>query len=391
MLKLGLAFPATIVAAWAYAAWSLKKDRLTRYDEGELPPAFDAPLSPQYRQQMDVALKLPQAARGKAQGQIARARSAVDHLGDGSHGVEIIPTSAGGVPGEWVMAPNSVASGRLLYIHGGGFVAGSPRSHRKIIAGIAKRAGLAVLAIDYRLMPENRRIHAIEDCRNAYLWMTETGPDGPSPASFVAVAGDSAGGNLALMLAAWARDEGLRMPARIVALAPGTDTGLDSPSMRRNRKTDAMLGPTFGKALVLPTWVLFWIGWGIWRIKPTDPRLSPLRGDLSRLPPTLLQVSDSEMLRDDSLRYYRKTRSSGSPVILQRWANCEHAFQTFLGSDVPEADHALSLIAQFLVGADGPDSAASQAPAQAAGRGQPAGGTGSRKRAGAGRVTKLTG
>lgn len=356
-MKLGLAFPATIVAFWAYAAWSLKKDRLTRYDNGELPPVFDAPLSAEYQEQISAVLKLPRSSGRKVREQLADARAMVDHLGGRDHGVEVVPTNAGGVPGEWVIAPNSVPDLRLLYIHGGGFVAGSPKSHRRITSEIAKRTGISVLAIDYRLMPENKRIHSIEDSRNAYRWMIENGPEGPSSASVLAVAGDSAGGNLTLMVSAWARDEGLRAPDRVVALAPGTDTGLTSPSMRRNVTTDALMGPTFGKALILPTWVLFWIAWGIWRIKPTDPQLSPLRGDLSQLPPTLLQVSESEMLRDDSLRYYRKARGSGSPVTLQRWANCDHAFQTFLDSDVPEADHALSLIAEFLVPAQGKEGA----------------------------------
>lgn len=348
-MRLGLAVPATIVTFWAYAAWSLKKDRLSRYDEGELPPVFDAPLSPEYQEQISAVLKLPQSTGQKARKKLADVRAMVDHLGGRDHGVEVAPVNSEGVSGEWVMAPNSTPDLRLLYIHGGGFVAGSPKSHRRITSEIAKRTGYSVLVIDYRLMPENRRIHSIEDSQNAYRWMIENGPEGPSSASFLAVAGDSAGGNLTLMVSAWARDEGLRAPDRVVALAPGTDTGLTSPSMRGNVTTDALMGPTFGKALILPTWVLFWIAWGIWRIKPTDPRLSPLRGDLSRLPPTLLQVSESEMLRDDSLRYYRKARSSGSPVTLQRWANCDHAFQTFLDSQVPEADHALSLIAQFLV------------------------------------------
>lgn len=349
MLKFGLAFPTAIVAFWAYAAWSLKKDRLSRYDNGELPPVFDAPLSAEYQEQISVVLKPPRSKGRKVKEQLADARAMVDDLGGRDHGVAIVPACAGGVAGEWVVAPNSVPDLRLLYIHGGGFIAGSPKSHRRITSEIAKRTGYSVLVIDYRLMPENKRIHSIEDSRNAYRWMIENGPEGSSSASFLAIAGDSAGGNLTLMVSAWARDEGLRAPDRVVALAPGTDTGLVSPSMRRNVATDALMGPTFGKALILPDWALFWIGWGIWRIKPTDPQLSPLRGDLSRLPPTLLQVSESEMLLDDSLRYYRKARSSGSPVTLQRWAYCDHAFQTFLDSNVPEADHALSLIAQFLV------------------------------------------
>jgi acetyl esterase/lipase len=97
------------------------------------------------------------------------------------------------------------------HIHGGAFD-GRPKSHRRLTTKFSEITGGAVLAIDYRLMPENRRMDGIGDCRTAYRWLLENGPDGRSPATKVWVAGDSAGGNLTLSLIAWVRDAGLRPP-----------------------------------------------------------------------------------------------------------------------------------------------------------------------------------
>jgi len=254
---------------------------------------------------------------------------------------------AGGVPAEWVLAPGADGSRRTLYIHGGAFVMGSPRSHRTLTSQFSALTGGAVLAIDYRLMPENRRMAGIEDCRNAYRWMLDHGPDAAKPASAVFVGGDSAGGNLTLSLIAWVRDQGLRAPDAAVALSPLTDATMASPSMRTNIASDAMLGPLFGRLARVPRALLLWIGWWQNRINPRDPLLSPLRGDLSRLPPLLLQASECEMLLDDSRRYANRAAAAGSPVTLQTWAHMVHVWQIF-NPELPEARQALQEIGKFL-------------------------------------------
>ena len=115
-----------------------------------------------------------------------------------------------GVQAEWVLAPNANPNARLLYLHGGAFYVGSRLSHRQLTAEFAKRTGLSVLAIDYRLMPENKRREGIEDCQTAYQWILHNGPGVEGPCDTVFIAGDSAGGNLTLMMTAWIRDQGLR-------------------------------------------------------------------------------------------------------------------------------------------------------------------------------------
>ena len=339
---------AALVFAWGYARYNLSKDGLDRFDHIELPPVMATPLSPAYRARLASLLDVGPQPDGLKQ-KLTNARAIVDAWGEGDFGVEVVAVDAGGVSAEWVLAPCSDPAQRLLYIHGGGFYIGSAKSHRRITSELAKRAGVSVLAVNYRLMPENRRADTITDCQAAYHWVIDHGPDGMNNSKLLAIAGDSAGGSLALMLAAWARDQKLREADAVIAMAPATDAGLQSPSLRSNVATDPILGPVFSVVSRLPETLLFYINWWLLRVRPTDTRISPVRGDLSRLPPTLLQVSTAEMLLDDSIRYFQKARSCGSPVVIEQWTERAHVFQAF-GADVPEADEALACASEFLRG-----------------------------------------
>ncbi|MFV0277492.1 MAG: alpha/beta hydrolase, partial [Parahaliea sp.] len=240
---------------------------------------------------------------------------------------------------------------RLLYIHGGAWLAGSPVSHRSVTDKLARLTGCAVFSLDYRLMPENSRRDGIEDCREAYRWIRHHGPGGESEAVFVAVAGDSAGGNLTLSLVAWIRDVGLPQVNAAVALSPATDGALDAPSLVQNLPTDPMIGPNFGYLTRIPRPLLWWSNWLTTRYMPSDPTVSPVRGDLGGLPPILLQVSEAEMLLDDSRRYALRAQQAGSPVELQSWPHMVHVWQIF-NPELPEAEEALVRVAQFLQGVE---------------------------------------
>jgi acetyl esterase/lipase len=268
-----------------------------------------------------------------------------------------VPVDAGGVPAEWVLSPGADPARRTLYIHGGAFMMGSPRSHRTLTTQFSAMTGGAVLAIDYRLMPEHPRRAGIEDCRIVYRWLLANGPDGAAPAQTMFVAGDSAGGNLTLSLIAWARDSGQRAPDAAVALSPLTDATLAGPSIRGNVHSDAMLGPMFGKMARVPRAIMLWLGWLQTRINPSDPLVSPLRGELSRLPPVLVQASETEMLVDDARRYVNRARAAGSPVRLQTWNHMVHVWQIF-NPELTEAREALAEIARFLAEAAPPRSPA---------------------------------
>lgn len=280
--------------------------------------------------------------------QLAMLRSYMESMfADCQLDAEFIPVHAGGVPAEWVLAPGADPDRRALYIHGGAYTMGSPLSHRVITSKFSEISGGAVLAIDYRLMPENRRIAGIEDCRTAYRWILENGPDGPSPPKCLFVAGDSAGGNLTLSLIAWVRDQHLRAPDAAVALAPQTDATFGSPSLKVNLATDAMLGPMFAPLTKVPRSVLVWAGLFQNRMRPCNPTISPVFGDLSNLPPLLIHASESEMLLDDSIRYFNKATSAGSPVTLQTWGHAVHVWHIF-HPNLTEAREAFEEIRMFL-------------------------------------------
>jgi len=280
--------------------------------------------------------------------QLQLLRDYMDNMGmDVPFDGEVIPVDAGAIKGEWLIPPGADTRNRVLYIHGGAWMMGSPLSHRAITTRYASITGGAVFSLDYRLMPENTRQQGIDDCREAYRWILDNGPGGAEPARDVVISGDSAGGNLTLSLINWIRDEGLPAPTAAVALSPATDGTFASPSMKENVETDHMLGPMFGKLLKVPRWILHWIALFNNRVRPSHPMVSPIYADLSGLPPTLVHVSAHEMLLDDAVRYVNKARAQGSPVELQAWNHMLHVWHIFV-ADMPEAQEAFAEIEAFI-------------------------------------------
>jgi len=260
---------------------------------------------------------------------------------------EFIPVDVEGIHGEWVVAPGADTRRRMLYIHGGAWVMGSPLSHRAITTHYARLIGGAVFALNYRLMPEHTRQAGIDDCRAAWRWLQDNGPREINSPKQLFISGDSAGANLALSLIAWIRDEGLRAPDAVVVLSPPTDGTFTSPSIKINLTTDQLLGPLFSKFNLVPRWMLQWGSFFNNRIRPSHPSVSPVFGNLAGLPPTLVQASDAEMLLDDAVRYVNKAQAAGSPVVLQTWRNMVHVWHIFV-VDLPEAQEAFSAIDDFL-------------------------------------------
>ncbi len=350
MFELVLVLVVAAAGVWAVGRWHLRGADLSTHDRetGERFSRGDAP-GPEIQAVIaslggvqDVLRGVPMRQRNVV------LRKYLDGLfADRVLDVSIAPADCAGVPGEWVLAPGADPARRTLYIHGGAFVMGSPKSHRTLTSQFSALTGGAVLAIDYRLMPEHPRRAGIEDCRTAYRWLLEHGPSGAAPAQAVFVAGDSAGGNLTLSLIQWVRDQRLRAPDAAVALSPLTDATLSSPSLRANIRSDPMLGPLFGPMARVPNTLLLWFGWMQTRIRPCDPVISPVRGNLAGLPPVLLQVSEVEMLFDDSRRYANRAQAAGSPVTLQRWSHMVHVWQIF-NPELPEAREALAEIGRFL-------------------------------------------
>lgn len=273
-------------------------------------------------------------------------RDYMDHLNDGLElASEIRPCQQ--PPGEWVIAPGADTRRRVLYIHGGAWSAGSPRSHRAITDRFSQLANAAVFAVDYRLMPENRFMAGVQDCQEAYHWLVQNGPDGPEDLDFLVVAGDSAGGSHTLALIAWIRDQGLRQADAAIALAPSTDLTLTAPSNKNNIKTDALLGPMAEGLAKIPLPVAWWVILAGFRVSPSNPLASPLRGELHNLPPTLIHATDQEMLLDNAKRYATRARNAGSPVELHIWPGLVHVWPMFR-QQLPEAEEAFEDIQAFL-------------------------------------------
>ncbi|MEJ2532511.1 MAG: alpha/beta hydrolase [Halioglobus sp.] len=332
----------------------LRGEDLRRFDS---PPgqSFDAGHEPSDEHDQVVAslsVGIAPIRREPRRKQLALMRDYMDGISEGLDlPAAITPADAGGVPAEWVIAPGADSDRRVLYLHGGAFVMGSPRSHRNLTNRFSEVAGAAVLAIDYRLMPEHPRMAGIEDCRTAYRWLLENGPAGPGAPHRVFVAGDSAGGNLTLSLSAWIRDSGLRQPDGVVALSPPTDSTLGSPSLKANMETDAMLGPMFRGLARVPRPLLWWFTWIQSRMSPKNPVISPVFGDLSGLPPTLVHASEAELLFDDARRYVNRAAAAGSPARLQSWAHVVHVWHMFY-PQLTEARDAWEEIGKFVAECD---------------------------------------
>lgn len=340
----------TVSAPWLLARWVMRRDdHLARFDEPAHATMKDpAEVGPEVDEVVEL-LRSSASSRSSTDRseRRRRVRAWLDELGARvEHDCEVVPVRTTACRGDWVVPPGADLSRRVLYLHGGAFEAGSPTSHRGITTRLAERTGMPLFVVDYRLAPEHTRQDALDDVDGAWELLCAQGPDGGGDLRAAFIAGDSAGGNLALGLSHRCRDGRVRTPDGVVAFSPMTDSTFASPSWHENIATDPFLGPGFAQFVELPREVLVLGLWAATRIRPDDPRVSPLLDDLSGLPPTLVQASASEMLRDDAVRYARAAQAAGSPVELQLWPEMVHVWQAF--ADLPEAHEALDEATAFL-------------------------------------------
>ncbi|MBO2460430.1 alpha/beta hydrolase [Actinomadura violacea] len=307
-------------------------------------------------------------------GSIRTARSAVDAasllMRTGSR-VRIVPLDdprieSGGdrpVRGEWVVARDASeapAEGAVLYLHGGGYVVCSPRTHRPITARLAVDTGLPVLVPRYRLAPEHPFPAPLEDAVAAYRWLLDRGV----PASGIVVAGDSAGGHLAAALAGEICRTGLPSPAGIVLFSPWVDLTCELSTQEQQRARDPYISAYAARRVA--RLVVGPAGFD-------DPRLALLTCAWTDTPPVLIQVGGAEVLRPEAEALAEALTAAGADCELQVWKGQMHVFQ-MLNRVLPEASAAMRDVARFVssVTATAPDGtgtregAAARAAAEAA-------------------------
>ena len=252
--------------------------------------------------------------------------------------VRITPGTEGGVPVERLALPALPDDAPvLLYLHGGGFIGCSPTTHRPITAAFA-RAGFAVVAPDYRLAPEHPFPAALEDAVAVFRALRARG----TPAHRIAVAGDSAGGGLAVSLLLALRDAGEALPAAAGLFSPWTDLAATGASMQENDRKDAMFNARF-----VPDVAAIYLAGA----DPRTPLASPLYADLSGLPLLHIHAGEDEVLRDDATRLAERAGAAGTPVELTLWPVVPHAFP--IVHVLPEAKSAMRATSQALLHAIG--------------------------------------
>jgi epsilon-lactone hydrolase len=250
-------------------------------------------------------------------------------------GTERAATRLGGRPAIRITPLEHARPGTILYFHGGSFSLGSPDTAIGLTTHLVLRTGIPAISLDYRLAPEHPFPSAVLDGVAAYRDLLERGVE---PGTIV-FAGDSAGGSLSVTVALAARDAGLPTPAAIVAFSPMFDATRSGRSMRTKDGID----PFFAPQAFAHTGALLLDGQD-----PAHPLLSPaLVGDLTGLPPVLLQVGTNELLLDDSMRFAARAVDAEVDVILDVVAGVPHVFPAFVGG-LDEAGEALDRAALFL-------------------------------------------
>lgn len=238
-----------------------------------------------------------------------------------------------GVRGEWHRSVRSDGRRVLLYLHGGGYVFGSPQSHCGLTYSLARRSGFDVFSLDYRLAPEHPCPAALDDAHRAYLWLCSR-LGGPRQ---LAIAGDSAGAGLTLALLQALRDAGEPLPAAAICYCPFVDLSMSGASVRANAESEVLF-----EVGAYQSAARAYAG----GLSLSDPRVSPLFGDMAGLPPTKIFASTTEVLLDDAKRLAAAMESQHVSVELVLEKGLVHAWPVF--SVLPEAGSTIRESAAFL-------------------------------------------
>ena len=250
--------------------------------------------------------------------------------------VTVAPAKVAEVPVEWITAPNASEDAVLLFLHGGGYVIGSPDSHRHLVANLSEETGLQGLLVDYRLAPEDPFPAAVEDAISVYAALLTHGFE----AEEIVVAGDSAGGGLVIAMMLAIRDANLPLPAAGICLSPWNDLTGTAKSLETNASVD----PTVTKESLD-----FFAGEYLGEEDAQNPYASPLFGDFTGLPPLLIQVGSVEVLLDDAVMLAERAKEAGVSVTLEVWDEMIHVWHRYYPV-LQEAREANARIGEYVRG-----------------------------------------
>jgi acetyl esterase/lipase len=249
-------------------------------------------------------------------------------------GTRVEPVVVDGIPAEWISYPGADTERVLLYLHGGGYVIGSLKSHRDLVVRLGAAAGMRSLQIDYRLAPEHVFPAAFEDALTAYRWLLTNG----TKPEHIVLAGVSAGGSLVLVLLQAVRDQKLPMPAGAALFSPWTDlAGTVESRVSRDGADPIFTGERINALANVYAGAE----------DKHNPLLSPINADLHGFPPLLIEVGRDEVLLDDSLQVAEHARAAQVPVELTVWEGMWHVFQRY-APVLPEGQQSLEKAGAFL-------------------------------------------
>ncbi|MEO3856475.1 alpha/beta hydrolase [Acrocarpospora sp. B8E8] len=249
-------------------------------------------------------------------------------------GTTVSTESADGIRVDLVTAPGADPERHVLFVHGGGFVLGSAEAYREFASRISAATKARVAVVDYRRAPEATAPAALDDCLAAYRWLLARGAD----AARTALAGDSGGGGLALLLAARIAAAGLPVPAAVVAFSPWIDISF-RPDMPDERESDDPM---------LTVAYLRWLAASyLAGAAADDPANNALFADLAGLPPVLLQTGTRDLTHQDSVVFAKRAEEAGVEVVLDVYPELIHDWPAF-GPDLPEGQEALARVGDFL-------------------------------------------
>ena len=264
--------------------------------------------------------------------ELSERRSRLEMIGEQSQvagDVHVEAVDANGVPAEWTSTPSADPNRVLIFLHGGGYISGSSTSHRAMVAEAGRQAKTRTLALGYRLAPEHPFPAALEDALTGYRYVRALGID---PANVI-VAGDSAGGGLTIAMMVELRKAGEALPGCAWCISPWVDLSMSGDSMTSKDAVDPIIRKPYLEELARA----YLAG-----ADASDPRASPLRADLTGLPPLLIQCGSAETLLDDAVRLAGSAAHADVPVSLEVYPEMIHVLAALLSTTRCRADRARS-------------------------------------------------